>query len=377
MTNPSSRRTVIFSGGGTGGHLFPGIAVAQELLRRDATTRILFVGSEKPIEREILQRAGFEHLAIPSVSPSLTPSKFLPSLINNWRAYRQARKLLAQEGPSVVVGLGGFACVPPVLAARRGGVPIVLLEQNIVPGKAIRWLSRFADVVCLPWDEAACGFQKGTKTIVTGNPIRHEIATLSGERPLKTNTLLVLGGSQGATTLNAFVTSAIKKLVGQSRLNNDATTLVGWRIVHQTGTVDVEAIRRCYESLRLEADVQPFLSDMAAQYRNATCVISRAGATTLAELACAGLPAILIPLPTSAHDHQRLNAKLFSDRNAAVLVEQQTDSDSGVDELCKQLALLLNDEERRQQLCDGMTRFAKPHAASAVADAIEKIERTR
>ena len=377
MTNPSSRRTVIFAGGGTGGHLFPGIAVAQELLRRDTTTRILFVGSEKPIEQEILRRAGFEHLALPSVSPTLTPSKFLPSLINNWRAYRQARKFLVQERPSVVVGLGGFACVPPVLAARRRGVPIVLLEQNIVPGKAIRWLSRFADVVCLPWDEAACGFQKGTKTIVTGNPIRHEIATLSGERPLKTNTLLVLGGSQGATTLNALVTSAIKKLVGQSRLNNDATTLVGWRIVHQTGPADVDAIRQCYESLSLNADVQPFLSDMAAQYRNAMCVISRAGATTLAELACASLPAILVPLPTSAHDHQRLNAKLFSDRNAVELVEQQTDSDSGVDELCKQLALLLNDEERRQQLCDGMTRFAKPHAASAVADAIEKIERTR
>ena len=389
MTNPSSRRTVIFAGGGTGGHLFPGIAVAQELLRRDTTTRILFVGSEKPIEREILQRAGFEHLALPSVSPSLTPSRFLPSLINNWRAYRQARQFLVQERPSVVVGLGGFACGPPVLAARRGGVPIVLLEQNIVPGKAIRWLSRFADVVCLPWEEAAHGLSTTTKTIVTGNPIRQEIAMLGNEQRCRTgtlarrlnfdgqecpsykSTLLILGGSQGATTLNEFVLNAIERLQGSQ------SPLAGWHIVHQTGAADLDAIRGRYVALNLRADVRPFLSDMAEQYRLAECVISRAGATTLAELSCAGLPAILVPLPTSAHDHQRLNAKLFSDRNAAVLVEQQTDSDSGVDELCNQLGSLLNDEGRRQQLCDGMTRFAKPDAASAVADAIEKIERTR
>ncbi|HLQ46906.1 MAG TPA: glycosyltransferase, partial [Planctomycetaceae bacterium] len=133
---------MIFAGGGTGGHLFPGIAVAQELLRRDARTRLLFVGSEKPIERDIVGTAGFEHVALPSLSPSFAPTRIGSSLLGNWRAYRQARTLLSREQPNVVIGLGGFASVPPVLAARRARVPIVLLEQNVVPGKATRWLSR-------------------------------------------------------------------------------------------------------------------------------------------------------------------------------------------------------------------------------------------
>ncbi|MCX7422926.1 MAG: undecaprenyldiphospho-muramoylpentapeptide beta-N-acetylglucosaminyltransferase [Planctomycetia bacterium] len=395
MTNPSSLRTVVFAGGGTGGHLFPGIAVAQELLRRDAATRILFVGSEKPIEREILGRAGFEQATLSSVSPSLTFSRIVPSLAKNWRAYRQAQTVLASEKPSVVIGLGGFASAPPVLAARRGRIPIVLLEQNVIPGKATRWLSRFANVVCLPWNEAAQGLPAGTRTIVTGNPIRQEIAMLASERACRTgapalrlsfdgqerpsykNTLLILGGSQGATALNALVLTAIEGLLGHNGLEIGETTLTGWRIVHQTGIGQIDEIRRRYAALNLNADVQPFLSDMAEQYRRATCVISRAGATTLAELACAGLPAILVPLPTSAHDHQRLNAKLFADRTAAILIEQQTDSAASVNELGSQLVSLLNDEEHRQRLRNGMMQFAKPDAASAVVDAIEDIERAR
>src|SRR5437867_1084090 len=146
--NASSRRTVIFAGGGTGGHLFPGIAVARELLDREPDARVLFVGSQKPIEVDIVVGAGFEHVALPSVSPSLAPMRFGSSLLKNWRAYRQASAILAGERPSIVVGLGGFASVPPVLAAWRAGVPIVLLEQNVMPGKATRWLSRLADTVC-------------------------------------------------------------------------------------------------------------------------------------------------------------------------------------------------------------------------------------
>ena len=317
MTNASTRRTVIFAGGGTGGHLFPGIAVAHELLTREPNARVLFVGSQKPIEREILNRAGFEHVALPSVSPSFTPTKIVSSLLHNWRAYRQARAIIARDRPSVIVGLGGFASVPPVLAAWRAGVPIVLLEQNVVPGKATRWLSRFAKVVCLPWPEAASGFPRGVNTVVTGNPIRAEIAKLaefahnppqhdapaigepthdSDNPPLalpvdaETPTLLILGGSQGASSLNALVLDAFA---------DRRAELVGWRIVHQTGAADVDAVRQRYAALSLNADVQPFITDMAGAYRQATLVISRAGATTLSELACAGLPAILVPLPNS------------------------------------------------------------------------------
>ena len=385
MTNASTRRIVIFAGGGTGGHLFPGIAVAHELLAREPNARVLFLGSEKSIERDILGRAGFEHVALPSVSPSFSPTRIIPSFLNNWRAYRQARTIIARERPSVIVGLGGFASVPPVLAAWRAGVPIILLEQNVVPGKATRWLSRCAEVVCLPWPQAANGLPRGVKTIVTGNPIRAEIAKLaesadeslqhdvpaSGESKedsnnpslglqvgIETPTLLILGGSQGASSLNALVLDAFA---------DRRAELTGWRIVHQTGATDLDAIRQRYAALSLNAEVQPFITDMAAAYRQATLVISRAGATTLSELACAGLPTILIPLPTSAHDHQRLNARLFADHSAALVVEL---SSSVVRSLRASLDQLLSDRTQRETFRQNLPFLAQPQAAIAVTDLI-------
>lgn len=379
MTNASTRRSVIFAGGGTGGHLFPGIAVARELLAREPNARVLFVGSQKPIESDIVGGAGFEHVALPSVSPSLSPTRIGSSLLKNWRAYRQARAIMARERPSVVVGLGGFASVPPVLAAWRAGVPIVLLEQNVVPGKATRWLSRFAEVVCLPWPQAANGLPRGAKTVVTGNPIRAEIARLADEefqpeasaradssspsltrRVTSDPTLLILGGSQGAASLNAAVLDALATL---------RTELAGWQIVHQTGAADLDAIRQRYAALSLVADVQPFFRDMAEQYRRATCVVSRAGATTLAELACAGLPALLVPLPTSAHDHQRLNARLFADHSAALVAEP---SSPAADSLRASLVQLLSDLSLRDRLRNNLRVLAQPQAAMAVVEILRE-----
>jgi UDP-N-acetylglucosamine--N-acetylmuramyl-(pentapeptide) pyrophosphoryl-undecaprenol N-acetylglucosamine transferase len=377
MTMAATRRSVIFAGGGTGGHLFPGIAVARELFACEPDTRVLFVGSQKPIESEILSRAGFEHIALPSVSPSLAPTRIVSSLLNNWRAYRQARAIMDREQPSVVVGLGGFASVPPVLAAWRAGVPIVLLEQNVVPGKATRWLSRFANVVCLPWPQAANGLPRGVKTIVTGNPIRAEIAKLADEHQtetqarasgetsslalrvrVETSTLLILGGSQGAASLNAEVLDALATFRAE---------LAGWRIVHQTGVADLDAIRQRYAALSLDANVQPFIVDMADAYRSATIVISRAGATTLAELACAGVPAILVPLATSAHDHQRLNARLFADRSAALMIEPPS---SVANSLGSTLTLLLSDSSLRDQLRQNLRPLAQPQAAITVVSIV-------
>ena len=383
MTNASIRRTVIFAGGGTGGHLFPGIAVAHELLAREPNARVLFVGSEKPIEWDILGRAGFEHVALSSVSPSFSPTRIFPSLLNNWRAYRQARAIIVRERPSVIVGLGGFASVPPVLAAWRAGVPTILLEQNVVPGKATRWLSRFAEVVCLPWPQAANGLPRGVKTVVTGNPIRAEIAKLAESADearqhdapasdnldgpsltlrvgIETPTLLILGGSQGASSLNTLVLDAFA---------NRRAELAGWRIVHQTGAADLDAIRQRYATLSLNTDVQPFITDMAAAYRDATLVISRAGATTLSEIACAGLPAILIPLPASAHDHQRLNARFFAAHSAALVIDPSTPL---VDSLRAALDQLFGDRQRRDQFRQKLRLLAQPYAATVVTDFISE-----
>ena len=301
---------------------------------------------------------------MPSVSPSFASLRIGSSLLGNWRSYWQARTLLSRERPNVVIGLGGFASAPPVLAARRARVPIVLLEQNVVPGKATCWLSRFADVVCLPWDESARGLSSRTKTIVTGNPLRREIAELARDPDAERAspmTLLILGGSQGATTLNSLVLDAIASL---------RTELANWRITHQTGAADVAVIQQRYGTLALAADVQPFFRDMAEQYRRASGVLSRAGATTLSELACAGMPTVLVPLPTSAHDHQRHNAKLFADRDAALLVEQTADAASTALSLRTNLFQLLTDPIRRASLHRAMRTMARPEAASAVVDAV-------
>lgn len=384
MTNAPTRRTVIFAGGGTGGHLFPGIAVARELLAREPDARLVFVGSQKPIERDIVGSAGFEHIALPSVSPSFVPTRIGSSLSSNWRAYRQARAIIACERPSVIVGLGGFASVPPMLAAWRAGVPIVLLEQNVVPGKATRFLSRLAEVICLPWAQAAGGLPRGVKVVVTGNPIRAEIARLaetirdsgqleasarpdSGDASLASRaiveqpTLLILGGSQGASSLNTLVLDVIA---------GRRAVLAGWRIVHQSGAADLEAIRQRYSALSLDAEVLPFIADMAVAYRRATLVISRAGATTLAELACAGLPAILVPLATSAHDHQRLNARLFADHSAALVVEP---SASLADSLRSSLDQLLSDRPLRDRFRQNILALARPQAASAVLEILHDL----
>ncbi len=384
MTNVPTRRTVIFAGGGTGGHLFPGIAVARELLAREPDARLVFVGSQKPIERDIVGSAGFEHIALPSVSPSFVPTRIGSSLSSNWRAYRQARAIIACERPSVIVGLGGFASVPPMLAAWRAGVPIVLLEQNVVPGKATRFLSRLAEVICLPWAQAAGGLPRGVKVVVTGNPIRAEIARLaetirdsgqleasarpdSGDASLASRaiveqpTLLILGGSQGASSLNTLVLDVIA---------GRRAVLAGWRIVHQSGAADLEAIRQRYSALSLDAEVLPFIADMAVAYRRATLVISRAGATTLAELACAGLPAILVPLATSAHDHQRLNARLFADHSAALVVEP---SASLADSLRSSLDQLLSDRPLRDCFRQNILALARPQAASAVLEILHDL----
>ncbi len=365
MTTVPKRRSVILAGGGTGGHLFPGIAVADELVRRDANTRIQFWGSMRPLEKQIVGATGYEHVPLPSVPPSLTPGRIWNSVVRNGQAYRIARTLLSAEQPDVVIGLGGFASVPPVLAARRSGVPVVLLEQNVLPGQATRWLSRFADVVCLPFVETWKHFPAGVKAVVTGNPIRREIAELATFAATDSNsppTLLILGGSQGAATLNAAAFGMLASL---------ATQLAGWRIVHQTGAADYESIRQRSAAVPLQFETQPFWGDMATVYRRATCVISRAGATTLAELACAGVPAILLPILKSAHDHQRLNARMFADRGAVMIVEEGVDAAETARRLSDSLSQLISDASRRERMRQAMRELARPNAAAAVTEQLE------
>ena len=358
---PASR-TYIFAGGGTGGHLFPGVAVAEQLRDLDPSARILFVGSDKQLELSIFNRLQLEHRSLPVESlQSLTrhPFRFVA---RNWKAWRIARQWIRELQPAVVVGLGGYASAPIVWAASRVRIPVALLEQNVIPGRTTRLLSGASKLVCTSFAEATRHLSHGTSIEVTGNPVRHEIARLHQARPDRHGKeLLILGGSQGADRLNDAVIGAV------SALRND---LVEWHIVHQSGLRQIESLRTSYRELQLKATVEPFFDDMQIRYQSASVVISRAGATTLAELTCCGLPMILVPFPQAADDHQRANAIALRDHQAAVVVEHQPAAADTVKLLSDQLATLVARPDMRQSLSDAAYRIAKPDAAAVVAQRI-------
>lgn len=361
MAQEVIRPVYVFAGGGTGGHLFPGIAVAEELRARDPQAIIQFVGSERELERTILARGSWEHRSLPVESLGTLRRRPLAFLLRNWTAVKQARRWMREQSPSMVIGLGGFASGPVVWAAARQRIPIVLLEQNAIPGRATRWLSRWAGVVCATFPESRRGLSARAACVVTGNPVRREIVAASQEPRTETREVLILGGSLGADPLNALVLGAARGL---------KSSLAGWRIFHQSGPRQVDSVRQAYGELGLDAVVEPFFEAMADRYRTASLVIARAGATTLTELSCCGLPMILVPFPDAADDHQRANCQVLAANSAAMVVEQGLAGAAECDRLAEAWLDLLTNPSRRDSLGAAARHFARPDAASAVADLI-------
>lgn len=370
----------IFAGGGTGGHLMPGLAVAAELSRVEPDARVIFVGSSRSLERQVLSQPEalrFEHVILaaePLATARRRPWRFV---WRNWRSFREAQRLLRTKRPAVVIGLGGYASVPVVFAAQRLGLPTVLLEQNVVPGKATRWLSRRASRVCVSFEATSHRLSRTDNIVITGNPVRVEIASLhvspallwgesGGERAASPKTLLVLGGSQGASGINRAMLPAAEQLRSE---------LAGWRIVHQTGAEQADEVRRQYAKLTVDHEVEPFFHDMATLYSTATLVVSRAGATTLAELACAGCPTILIPYPAATDNHQHLNADEFVAAGAARCVTQATDPADTASRLKADLRLLIGDADQRTVMRRAMSALARPDAALQVLAEIDSVRK--
>jgi UDP-N-acetylglucosamine--N-acetylmuramyl-(pentapeptide) pyrophosphoryl-undecaprenol N-acetylglucosamine transferase len=328
---------------------------------------VLFVGSEKDLESSILARYQLEHRPLPVESLSVLKRRPMRFVFRNWRAWRAAKALIRETSPTVVVGLGGYASAPVVWAAARACVPIVLLEQNVIPGRTTRWLASSAAVVCISFAEATDRLPTAKRVEVTGNPVRQEISQLAQEVRQPTAPrmeLLVLGGSQGADSLNEAVVAA----AGQVR-----EWLSGWRIVHQTGPRLVDSIRTAYQQQAVDVEVQPFFNDMAARYQAASLVISRAGATTIAELLCGGLPMVLLPYRHAADDHQRANANSLQIGGAATVVEHGATTDDTAQRLAAQLRKLLADEPHRQRMSDAARHMAVPNAAARVVDQIQAL----
>lgn len=352
--------TVLIAGGGTGGHLFPGLAVARELQRQAPDVRVSFVGTAAGLESRVVPAEGLELDVIrsagikgKSLRARLRGAALLPlSLLDAWR-------VLSRRRPDVVLGVGGYSSGPVVLLAAWRGVPTMVLEQNARPGLTNRLLARWVRAAAVTFDESLAWF--GGRGFVSGNPVRPEFfeaapaaARSGGARPR----ILVLGGSQGAHALNVAVPVAAAELAVRG-LRPD--------LVHQTGARELAAVRDRYGTAGVEAVVEPFLDRVADHMKTADLVVCRAGATTLAELAASGRPAVLVPFPAATDDHQRRNAVVLVEAGAAVVVEER---ELGGGRLADVVSGLLADPARLERMAQAMGRFARPDAAARIVERV-------
>jgi UDP-N-acetylglucosamine--N-acetylmuramyl-(pentapeptide) pyrophosphoryl-undecaprenol N-acetylglucosamine transferase len=359
---------VVIAGGGTGGHLYPGIAVARELIARNPSATITFAGTAHGIEARVLPREGF---ALDVIRSGGLKGK---SLLQRLRGAAlvplglvDAARILSARQPDLVIGVGGYSSGPVVLAAAVRGIPTMVLEQNAVPGLTNRLLARLVRAAAVTFESSVAYF--GSKAFVSGNPVRPEFLAEveptgesgandepTGNAVNAVSRVLVFGGSQGAHAINlAMVEAAPQLAAGGSHL----------RLAHQTGERDVEMVRAGYERAGLAADVQPFFFDMGRRLRQADLIVCRAGATTLAEVTAAGKPAILIPLPTATDDHQRRNAEALQAAGAARLLAQAEASGTV---LAREIAALVADGAARARMGRAARALARPDAAKVIVD---------
>lgn len=354
---------IVFAGGGTAGHLFPGLAVADALRALAPELRCTFVGTGRTFEVNAVHPAGYDYLALPCRPWPARIRDALAFVTGNMAGYFAGRRFLQRSAAGVVVGLGGYASVPVAQAACSLGIPLLLLEQNAVPGRATRWLSTRAALVCGAFPSARSRLAANTPWQLTGNPLRNGFAAvpaLRGRSSVEPR-LLVLGGSAGARSLNESVPRAIYKA---------GAALAGWSIVHQTGPRDVTATARLYAKFSLSARVTPFIDDMPGMLAATDLAVSRSGGTTLAELAACGVPAILLPFPQATDDHQRLNAEAFRAAGACRIIDERCVTGRLDDALAVELRGLVGDGGLRRGMAAAAERFARPAAARLVAAAV-------
>jgi UDP-N-acetylglucosamine--N-acetylmuramyl-(pentapeptide) pyrophosphoryl-undecaprenol N-acetylglucosamine transferase len=353
--------SVLIAGGGTGGHLYPGIAVARELTARVPSAMVTFVGTAAGIEARVIPREGFRLDVIRSAG---LKGKSLQSLARGLSllplSALDAWRVISRHRPAVVIGVGGYSSGPVVALAAARGIPTLLMEQNAMPGITNRLLAPLVSAAAVTYEESVTFF--GAKAFVTGNPVRPEFfderAHAEHASPPGAARVLVFGGSQGAHAINmAMVEAAARLAAAAPRL----------AITHQSGERDLEVVRDGYRRAGLAARVEPFLFAMDREMKAASLVVCRAGATTLAELTAAGRPSILIPLPTATDDHQRKNAEALVRQGAAQMIEQ---AQLTGDRLATAIAALAADEAGRTRMSAAARRMARPDAARAIVDKV-------
>ncbi|NNE99720.1 MAG: undecaprenyldiphospho-muramoylpentapeptide beta-N-acetylglucosaminyltransferase [Pyrinomonadaceae bacterium] len=354
---------VLIAAGGTGGHIYPGIAVAKEILRRDKNSVVRFVGTERGLETKIVPENGFELSLINSAGlKNVGLAGKIKGLAVLPKSFLEARKLLRKFKPDVVIGAGGYVTGSVLLVASMMRIPTVAMESNALPGFTNRCLSRVVSKAALTFEEAMPYFRN--KGVVTGNPVRKEFFDIEPKKRGKKMNLLLFGGSQGARAINLAMIDALKFLAdSKSKL----------RITHQTGKFDLDTVKNGYrENDWSDADIREYISDMVSEFEKTDLILSRAGATTCAEVAAAGKVAIMVPLPTAADDHQRKNAEALENNGAAKMILQ---AELTGETLAREIKNFIDSPEKISEMELCAKKMAKADAAAATVDIIEGLAR--
>ncbi|MGM0681185.1 MAG: undecaprenyldiphospho-muramoylpentapeptide beta-N-acetylglucosaminyltransferase [Thermodesulfobacteriota bacterium] len=361
---------LIVSGGGTGGHIYPGIAVAEGIISNSPGSRILFIGTERSVDKRAFAGGKFESARLNCQG---LKGKGFPAFLKSFGllpvSLIRALKLVYRFKPDLVLGVGGYVSGPVLLAARIMGKSTCIHEQNSVPGLANRMTGKFVDRVFITYPESEGYFPAG-KCILTGNPVRTKVAGIGQIRRLAgyssevddSFTLGVLGGSLGAHRINTLM---VKGLVG---IRQDLPE--SFQVLHQTGSADEDMVSEAYLSAVLKARVSEFFEDMVDFYQNVDLVISRSGATSLAEMTVLGIPMILIPYPHAADDHQRRNAEFMVRGGAARMLLEEGLTDS---RLAEEILGLLTDKDKRLKMAEAAKGLSRPDALSTIVEECKKI----
>jgi UDP-N-acetylglucosamine--N-acetylmuramyl-(pentapeptide) pyrophosphoryl-undecaprenol N-acetylglucosamine transferase len=357
---------VLIAAGGTGGHIYPGIAVAKEILRRDPASQVRFVGTMKGLENRLVPQAGFELSIIDSAGlKNVGTIARARGLLVLPKSFLAAQTLIRAFRPDVVIGAGGYVSGPVVLTAALLKLPTVLMESNALPGWTNRVLARFVDKAAVSFD-AALPFFRG-KAVVTGNPVRREFFEIPerdhGAGWIGQFSLLVFGGSQGAHAINEAMIATLPAL-------SDLKDVL--QIMHQTGEPDFETVQASYIAAGWgeRASVTKYIDNMVAAFGAVDLVVCRAGATTTAELIAAGKASIMIPFPFAADDHQRKNAEALQRAGAARMILQE---DLSCKRLAQEISALIREPDKITAMQQAARKLARGNAAAAVVDMVEKL----
>ena len=357
---------ITISGGGTGGHIYPAIGIAKELIALNTTNEIVFIGGADRLESTIVPRHGFRFLSIPAAGfPRRLTWRWLPVICQVCAGFVRSIVLLKGLKPSAVVGTGGYVCGPVLFAALLLGIPTIIQEQNAYPGLTNRILGRWAKSAYLAFETAATYFPARVAK-VTGNPIRRTIGAIKRSNAtyerfgLDANlkTVLVMGGSQGAHTINKIVMDALGNL---ANLNQQL------QIIHQTGEKDYKEVTDSYKNSPLRHFIQPYFDSIESIYSIVDLMICRAGGMTISEITACGIPAIFIPLPTATANHQKLNAQAVADRGGGFVLNEQTITGNDIADWIIQM---ISDSAKLQQMATAARQLGNPKAGEEIANSI-------